>query len=110
MELLSVYEDIYWIGSTELDSIDIFNESNTKITSENLCRAFLITSLQDVEQMLADLEISNTNARSSTGVLASHPQSRDIKVEQVTLNFYGGELLADTKLELTFGHKYARMV
>merc|ERR1712142_531016 len=56
--------------------------------------------------MLADLEISNTNARSSTGVLASHPQSRDIKVEQVTLNFYGGELLADTKLELTFGHKY----
>jgi len=63
-------------------------------------------SAQDVEQMLADLEISNTNARSSTGVLASHPQSRDIKVEQVTLNFYGGELLVDTKLELTFGHKY----
>merc|ERR1719193_2505769 len=63
-------------------------------------------SAQDVEKMLADLEISNTNARSSTGVLASHPQSRDIKVEQVTLNFYGGELLVDTKLELTFGHKY----
>jgi len=63
-------------------------------------------SAQDVEKMLADLEISNTNARSSTGVLASHPQSRDIKVEQVTLNFYGGELLADTKLELTFGHRY----
>jgi len=61
---------------------------------------------EDVEQMLADLEISNTNARSSTGVLASHPQSRDIKVDQVTLNFYGGELLVDTKLELTFGHKY----
>ena len=57
--------------------------------------------------MLADLEISNANARSSTGVLASHPQSRDIKVEQVTLNFYGGELLADTKLELTFGHRWA---
>jgi len=63
-------------------------------------------SAQDVEKMLADLEISNTNARSSTGVLASHPQSRDIKVEQVTLNFYGGELLTDTKLELTYGHRY----
>ena len=55
--------------------------------------------------MLADLEISNTNARSSTGVLASHLQSRDIKIDQVTLNFYGGELLADTNLELTYGHK-----
>lgn len=63
-------------------------------------------SAQDVEKMLADLEISNANARSSTGVLASHPLSRDIKVEQVTLNFYGGELLTDTKLELTFGHRY----
>jgi len=61
---------------------------------------------QDVEKMLADLEISNANARSCTGVLASHPQSRDIKIEQVTLTFYGGELLADTKLELTFGHRY----
>lgn len=63
-------------------------------------------SSEDVEQMLADLEISNTNARSSTGVLASHLQSRDIKIDQVTLNFYGGELLADTNLELTYGHKY----
>jgi len=63
-------------------------------------------SAQDVEKMLADLEITNANARSSTGVLASHPLSRDIKIEQVTLNFYGGELLTDTKLELTFGHRY----
>lgn len=61
---------------------------------------------QDIEKMLADLEIRNAEARSSTGVLASHPQSRDIKIDQLTLTFYGGELLADTRLELTYGHKY----
>jgi len=93
------------------DTLPIANgvkENNTPSTSEfqSAEDGDSKFSAQDVEQMLADLEISNAAARSCTGVLASHPQSRDIKIDQCTLNFYGGELLTDTKLELTFGHRY----
>ena len=41
--------------------------------------------------------------RTVTGVLTSHPQSRDIHVESVTLLFHGHQLLEDTKLELNYG-------
>lgn len=41
--------------------------------------------------------------RTVTGVLTSHPQSRDIQVESVTLLFHGHQLLEDTKLELNYG-------
>ena len=43
------------------------------------------------------------NDRATTGVLTSHPQSRDIHFEQFTLLFHGHELLADAKLELNYG-------
>lgn len=41
--------------------------------------------------------------RTVTGVLTSHPQSRDIHIESVTLLFHGHQLLEDTKLELNYG-------
>ena len=37
-----------------------------------------------------------TNARSTTGVLTSHPQSRDVHFESFSLLYYGHELLQDT--------------
>lgn len=46
------------------------------------------------------------NDRSTTGVLASHPQSRDIHIDSLTLLFHGHELLTDTKLELNYGRRY----
>lgn len=49
------------------------------------------------------LDLSN---RSCTGVLASHPQSRDLKVENFAITFHGVELLTDTKLELNCGRRY----
>lgn len=46
------------------------------------------------------------HGRSCTGVLASHPQSRDIQIDSFTLLFHGHELLQDTRLELNFGRRY----
>ncbi|KAK2561245.1 ATP-binding cassette sub-family F member 2 [Acropora cervicornis] len=44
--------------------------------------------------------------RSSTGVLASHELSRDVKIENFSITFHGVELLTDTKLELNCGRRY----
>ena len=43
---------------------------------------------------------------SCTGVLASHPESRDVHIENFSITFHGVELLADTRLELNCGRRY----
>ena len=42
--------------------------------------------------------------RSCTGVLASHRDSRDIKIEQVSLSAHSKILLNETEIELNFGN------
>jgi ATP-binding cassette subfamily F protein 2 len=44
--------------------------------------------------------------RSCTGVLTSHPQSRDVHIESFTLLFHGHQLLEDARLELNYGRRY----
>jgi ATP-binding cassette subfamily F protein 2 len=44
--------------------------------------------------------------RTCTGVLASHPQSRDIHIESLSLTFHGHELVVDSTLELNYGRRY----
>jgi ATP-binding cassette subfamily F protein 2 len=46
------------------------------------------------------------HGRSTTGVLASHPQSRDIQIDSFTLLYHGHDLLQDTRLELNYGRRY----
>jgi ATP-binding cassette subfamily F protein 2 len=41
-----------------------------------------------------------------TGVLASHPQSRDVHIISFTLLYHGHELLVDADLELNHGRRY----
>lgn len=41
-----------------------------------------------------------------TGVLASKPDSRDVKIEQFSVTTFGRTLVQDTTLELVFGRKY----
>ncbi|GAB6027165.1 ATP-binding cassette sub- F member 2 [Chamberlinius hualienensis] len=48
----------------------------------------------------------NANARACTGVLAVHPRSRDIKIDNFSITFHGTEVLTDTKLELNCGRRY----
>ena len=47
------------------------------------------------------------NERSCTGILTSHPQSRDLQFEKFTLLFHGHMLLEDTNLELNYGRLMA---
>ncbi|ANB13041.1 ATP-binding cassette family ATPase ARB1 [Sugiyamaella lignohabitans] len=44
--------------------------------------------------------------RVTTGVLASLPTSRDLKIDAVSLVFHGKVLLADSVLELNYGRRY----
>lgn len=52
-----------------------------------------------------DARISS-EARAVTGVWAAHAKSRDIKIDNFSVTFYGAELLRDTRLELNCGNKY----
>ncbi|KAI8818013.1 P-loop containing nucleoside triphosphate hydrolase protein [Fimicolochytrium jonesii] len=45
--------------------------------------------------------------RVTSGVLTSHKDSRDIKIEQYSLSFYSQVLVNDTTIELNFGRRYA---
>lgn len=62
--------------------------------------------IEEVTEELGQVDVHDSQNRSCTGVLASHPQSRDIHIESFTMLFHGHELLADTQLELNFGRRY----
>ncbi|OWF43138.1 ATP-binding cassette sub-family F member 2-like [Mizuhopecten yessoensis] len=55
------------------------------------------------EMMEMDLKAKH---RSVTGVLASHPDSRDVHIHNLSLTFHGAELIVDTRLELNVGRRY----
>ncbi|CAL9760429.1 unnamed protein product [Musa acuminata subsp. burmannicoides] len=44
--------------------------------------------------------------RTCTGVLASHPLSRDIHIESLSLTFHGHDLIVDSEMELNYGRRY----
>ncbi|KAL0460156.1 UNVERIFIED_CONTAM: ABC transporter F family member 1 [Sesamum latifolium] len=52
---------------------------------------------------VADLQISD---RTCTGVLCSHPLSRDVRIESLSLTFHGHDLIVDSELELNYGRRY----
>jgi len=57
------------------------------------------------EQLENDARIA-AEARAVTGVLGVHPKSRDIKIDNFSITFYGTELMQDTTLELNCGRRY----
>ena len=52
---------------------------------------------------LKNLKLSE---RSCTGVLASHPEARDLHIQQFSITFHGVEILVDSKLELNCHRRY----
>ncbi|NXE97763.1 ABCF2 protein, partial [Menura novaehollandiae] len=67
------------------------------------------TTLPEVDALtkeLEDFELKKAAARAVTGVLASHPNSTDVHIINLSLTFHGQELLSDTKLELNSGRRY----
>jgi ATP-binding cassette subfamily F protein 2 len=64
-------------------------------------------SVSDVDVLSQQMEEDlGLNDRATTGILTSHPQSRDIHFESFTLLFHGHELLQDSRLELNYGRRY----
>ncbi|CAH9082846.1 unnamed protein product [Cuscuta epithymum] len=62
-----------------------------------------INSVDNVANGVEELHISD---RTCTGVLCSHPLSRDIRIESLSLTFHGHELIVDSELELNYGRRY----
>ena len=62
-------------------------------------------SIAAVTQQLDEMDIAAQH-RSVTGVLASHPDSRDVHIHNLSVLFHGVELLMDSKLELNVGKRY----
>ncbi|XP_077979159.1 ATP-binding cassette sub-family F member 2-like [Glandiceps talaboti] len=81
-------------------------DSETQQTNgvENGSRNGASADVNGASAAMSDLMINT--GRSCTGVLASHPSSRDIKIYNFSLTFHGVELLSDTKIELNCGRKY----
>ncbi|CAD7087439.1 unnamed protein product [Hermetia illucens] len=65
--------------------------------------------MTEEEKLCAKLEEEariSAAARACTGSLAVHPRSRDIKIANFSITFFGSELLQDTMLELNCGRRY----
>ncbi|KAG0490068.1 hypothetical protein HPP92_006931 [Vanilla planifolia] len=60
-------------------------------------------AIERVSNGIGSLIISD---RTCTGVLCSHPLSRDIRIESLALTFHGHDLIVDSELELNYGRRY----
>ncbi|GFS61412.1 ATP-binding cassette sub-family F member 2 [Trichonephila inaurata madagascariensis] len=85
---------------------EINGDANCNNAAEKITNGH-ISSAEDelVRKLEHDMKLKAA-ARSCTGVLAVHPRSKDIKIENFSINFHGVEILTDTKLELNCGRRY----
>lgn len=59
-----------------------------------------------VDRLAAQMDEHGLSDRVTTGVLASTPTSKDVKISSVSLVFHGRVLITDATLELTYGRRY----
>jgi ATP-binding cassette, subfamily F, member 2 len=59
-----------------------------------------------VQKLAEQMDKHGLSERVTTGVLASLPASRDVKIISVSLVFHGKVLITDTTLELNFSRRY----
>lgn len=62
--------------------------------------------MDEVSRLAAQMDKHGISDRVTTGVLASVPSSRDVKITSASLVFHGRVLFTDTTLELTYGRRY----
>jgi len=63
----------------------------------------VVNGVGDAATTLSDLKLTDM---SCTGVLLSHEESRDLHLGNITLRYFGTELLVDGKVELNCGRRY----
>ncbi|XP_065867674.1 ABC transporter F family member 1 isoform X1 [Euphorbia lathyris] len=59
-----------------------------------------------VDKLSNGVDALQISDRTCTGVLCSHPLSRDIRIESLSVTFHGHDLIVDTILELNYGRRY----
>lgn len=65
------------------------------------------TAILDEDQKPSAEEILSKHvARTCTGVLASIPTAKDIKIESFSMQYHGKKLIENTSIELTMGRRY----
>jgi ATP-binding cassette, subfamily F, member 2 len=62
--------------------------------------------MSKVQKLAEQMDKHGLSDRVTTGVLASLPASRDVKITSASLVFHGKVLITDTTLELNFGRRY----
>jgi len=86
------------------------NGAQTPLSSpsvEDLSRTLNGTKLHDdAVPAGASTVVAPDSERSAVGVLASQPESRDIKIEQFSLSFHGRLLIENATIELNYGQRY----
>ncbi|KAF4121866.1 ATP-binding cassette, subfamily F, member 2 [Geosmithia morbida] len=60
----------------------------------------------EVDKLAAQVDQYGISDRVTTGVLASVPSSKDVKINSVSLVFHGRVLITDSVLELSYGRRY----
>ncbi|KAL8167382.1 hypothetical protein V2J09_008881 [Rumex salicifolius] len=66
-------------------------------------KAAAASDIDKTANAVSELMLSD---RTCTGILCSHPQSRDIRIESLSLTFHGHDLIVDSILELNYGRRY----
>ena len=62
--------------------------------------------LDEVKRLAEQMDQHGISDRVTTGVLASTPSSKDVKITSTSLVFHGRVLMTDSTLELSFGRRY----
>ncbi|KAL8092428.1 ABC transporter F family member 1 [Apium graveolens] len=65
-----------------------------------------IASSSSTDNLSNGVDALQISDRTCTGVLCSHPLSRDIRIESLSLTFHGHDLIVDSELELNYGRRY----
>ncbi|XP_047323909.1 ABC transporter F family member 1 [Impatiens glandulifera] len=72
-------------------------------TSSSSAPQNTVSSAESLSNGVNSIHLSDRNC---TGVLCSHPLSRDIRIESLSLTFHGHDLIVDSTLELNYGRRY----
>jgi len=95
-------------GENSKESTPEINGVETNGVSNGASDVVLTTEEELCQKLMKEAKVA-AEARACTGVLGIHSMARDIKIDNFSVTFYGCQLLADTKLELSVGNRYGLM-
>lgn len=90
----------------ESTTSEVMNGAAATISNGEKSEQAYLDEIQKKFDTLRMVEKTNNENRACTGVLASHPNGRDVHIHQFSLTFYGQEILVDADLELNNNRRY----